>query len=209
MTAALPKLAVGDRFTRLVVSRLLPASQHPAVDCKCDCGASVSVYVDNLRRGRTRSCGCLRAEMTRTRVLTHGHTSGDKATNEYATWSSMLARCYNVNNERFADYGGRGIAVCAQWHNFEQFFADMGKRPANKSLDRKNNAGDYTPENTRWATGSQQGRNKRNNRYLTYQGRTLLLLEWAERVGIKRATLMSRLDLYGWSVARALTTPVR
>lgn len=81
----------------------------------------------------------------------------------YKSWESMRARCNNPNNTRYQDYGGRGIQCCPEWKDFEQFQADMGNRPAGTSLDRKDNNGNYTKDNCRWATKEQQQRNTRRS----------------------------------------------
>ena len=121
----------------------------------------------------------------------------------------MLTRCNNKNDTRYQWYGGRGITVCDRWSKFENFLADMGERPEKMTLDRIDTNGNYCPENCRWATNKQQHRNKRSNRLLTHDGETKCVAEWAETVGISQGALASRIDVYGWSVEKALTTPVR
>ncbi len=95
--------------------------------------------------------------------LVHGHNAKGKESRTHRSWRQMRHRCMCRNHTRWADYGGRGIAVCAAWDSFERFLADMGERPAGMSLDRKNVNGNYEPTNCRWATGSQQQRNRRDN----------------------------------------------
>jgi hypothetical protein len=119
----------------------------------------------------------------------------------------MLQRCQNPKHSAFADYGGRGIKVCERWQKVENFIADMGEPPPGMTLDRRENDGDYCPENCRWATRSEQRRNTRSNRILTFEGRSLCVVEWAEILGIKANTIHTRLRL-GWSVEKTLSTPV-
>ncbi len=133
---------------------------------------------------------------------------GRFGTPEYRAWNQMIQRCHNANNPMFRYYGGRGIHVCDRWRaSFSDFFSDMGERPsARHSLDRKDNNGDYCPENCRWATRSQQARNTRVIPLLSFQGVSLCVADWADRLGFKKHTLHNRL-VYGWSVEEALTTP--
>lgn len=132
-----------------------------------------------------------------------------KWTPEYGVWCTMRRRCDNPNVERYAQYGGRGIKVCERWHKFENFIADMGPRPSAKhSIERRDNDGDYEPSNCYWATVEQQVYNKQNTRFLDYEGKKLTLPQAAELAGIKKGTLIARLQ-QGWSVSRAIETPVR
>jgi len=140
----------------------------------------------------------------------HGHTVGGKPTPEYRAWVQMKGRCLNPSQPNYKYYGARGIRVCDRWlHSFEKFFEDMGPRPApGYTLERRDNDGDYTPENCYWATWLQQARNRRRNRAITFNGETKILSEWAEAIGISVGTLYARISR-GWSVERALTIPVR
>lgn len=133
---------------------------------------------------------------------------GGVATPEYRSWSMMKVRCMNPKSRARQNYGGRGITVCERWFDFANFYADMGPRPSPEhSLDRIDNSKGYELGNCRWATDSEQGRNKRNNSMLTLNGETLCITEWAARTGLKRRTIQARL-IYGWSVERALTEDV-
>jgi hypothetical protein len=139
------------------------------------------------------------------RPKTHGLT--DSRT--YKTWVSMRERCTNPNNDGYYNYGGAGISVCARWmSSFEAFWADMGERPPNMTLDRIDSAAGYSPENCRWATPKQQANNMRTNRLLTLDGETKTMSEWAEAIGIRVQTLHERIKR-GWDVRRALTQPVQ
>jgi len=120
----------------------------------------------------------------------------------------MMSRCRNSADPSYDIYGGRGISVCDRWNSFDNFLEDMGPRPScDHSIERINVDGNYEKSNCRWGTWKEQGRNRRNNRRLTYKGRTLCVMEWAEELGIRWGTLFARLDR-GWSAEKALTTPV-
>lgn len=122
----------------------------------------------------------------------------------------MKKRCYNKKFKFYYNYGGRGIKVCDRWNeSFENFLADMGPCPKDMTLERKENDGNYCPENCKWASRKEQCRNMRTNRMITFRGETLCSAEWAERLDIKRATIEARLDVYGYSVERALTEPLQ
>jgi hypothetical protein len=183
-------------------TRQKPRGFSYRVRCRCICGKEKHVLVNSLKCGESKSCGCQR----KTR-LTHGKSG----TPEYLVWLRMKQRCYDPNATRFEDWGGRGNKVCSRWkHSFPNFLKDMGAKPTSKhSLDRLDNAQDYSLENCRWATPKEQARNSRHNRYLTHDGLTLILQEWSERTGIASSTIRQRIDFCGWSVEKALTTPVR
>src|SRR5512135_304436 len=134
-------------------------------------------------------------------------THGQSHLPEYKVWCGIIARCENPKNKSYGLYGGRCITVCERWRkNFCAFLEDMGHRPHGDSIERRDGAMGYTPENCRWATPPEQSRNKRNNRTITFCGETLLVLDWAHRMGLPLGTLRKRLRL-GWSVERALKTP--
>ena len=123
----------------------------------------------------------------------------------------MLQRCHNPRNPAYADYGARGIAVCAAWRaSFDAFFADMGPRPSPAhSIDRKDNERGYEPGNCRWATRVEQNNNTRQNVFLTLRGRTQTREAWAREAGISAKVVRDRMEKLGWSAEEALFTPVR
>lgn len=126
--------------------------------CSCECGATVCVRGNDMRQGRHKSCGCLQKERTSRANTQHGQSG----TSLHWLWSAMIDRCVNPNNKRYARYGGRGITVCERWrHDFSAFAADIGPRPDKSlSIDRINNDGHYEPGNVRWATRSEQSKNR-------------------------------------------------
>ncbi len=137
------------------------------------------------------------------RTARHGLTRSP----EWEAWNCMRDRCLNQNLPSWPGYGGRGITVCDVWRDsFEAFYAYVGQRPSpDYSLDRIDNNRGYEPDNVRWSTRTEQGRNKRNNHLLTLDGETRCVSEWAEVIGIRATTLFRRIRK-GWTVERALTT---
>lgn len=199
-------IAPGQKFGRLVTI----SYTTPKWRCQCACGTIVFILSGNLKCGRTKSCGCFRNEWAKTGHITHGLTKGHQWPSEYGIWQGIKSRCRLKTNHAYSHYGGRGIDVCDRWFNsFIDFLTDMGPRPSSKhSVERINNSDNYFPENCRWATQKEQGRNKRTNRLLTFNGKIQPLSAWAEELQISDGVIYDRLK-DGWSVDRALSTPVR
>lgn len=151
----------GQTFGRLtVIGRAdFNINEQATWECRCECGKVRYIPGSWLRIGKTRSCGCLRSEITSARKRTHGASN----TLLYGVWLSMKRRCDCPTLKGFKDYGGRGIRVCERWKvSFEAFAADVGPRPSERhTLDRVNNDGDYEPSNVRWATWEEQAVNRR------------------------------------------------
>jgi hypothetical protein len=120
----------------------------------------------------------------------------------------MMQRCYNPKHEAYPEYGGRGIEVCARWHDVANFIADVGERPDNASIDRIENDKGYEPGNWRWSNPVEQANNTRQNVMLTHNGKTQTAAQWAREIGISAAALHNRLHKLNWSVEKALTTPI-
>lgn len=134
----------------------LPASKYHTM-CVCDCGIVKEVDTSTLTRGKSKSCGCLHKE----KVTTHGYNG----TRTYKSYHAMKERCLNTNHQAYEFYGGRGITICNRWLlSFENFIEDMGERPEGRTLDRINNNEGYSKMNCRWATKSEQNKNKRYGR---------------------------------------------
>jgi hypothetical protein len=138
----------------------------------------------------------------------HGHYIGGKESRIHATWRAMVLRCHDPKNASFKRYGARGIHVCAEWReNFEAFLADMGLPPSpGHSLDREDNDGPYSPQNCRWATRQEQGRNRGTCRMIVFRGEVVPLVVAAEALGISHACLSGRLRM-GWDPETAFSRP--
>lgn len=197
----------GQRFGRLTVLSFSHLGKHNKAHwlCRCDCGTERTFVGSYLRNGDTKSCGCLFRETAIDKLPPARH--GMSQTPLHRTWSSMLERCNNPNNNSYRHYGGRGITVCDEWHIFENFYADMGNRPKGYSLDRIDNNKGYYKENCRWATNLEQSNNKRTNVILTLGDKTQTITQWARDLNVDPTTLGWRLRL-GWTVDETLTTPI-
>ena len=141
------------------------------------------------------------------RKCKHGHAARGLKTRTYEIWKGMKARCHNKKNKSYYNYGAKGIEVCKSWRNsYAQFLADMGEAPEGKTIDRiKGNRG-YEKNNCRWASRAEQSRNTIQNRWLTFRGQTMVLQDWATKIGISSCGLRHRLTI-GWPLGMALTTP--
>lgn len=159
--------------------------------CRCDCGKIWTVETHQLKSGATKSCGCLKAEMAGARTRTHGQTG----TKLYWVWNSMLERCENPNNSAYKNYGGRGITVCEDWHDFEKFqdWAKSAGYAEGLMIDRVDNDKGYSPENCAWKTRQAQNENRRSVHQLTINGETHTVTEWARLTGIDRHTIVKRI----------------
>jgi hypothetical protein len=192
----------GQRFGQLLVlSRAPNAGGYAMWNCRCDCGAEIIVGGNRLRQGRKKRCA---SKMHRVRPpsLTAGFKS------EYQSWRNMRSRCTDPEHTKYPIYGARGISVCDRWSVFKNFMLDMGRKPDPKfTIERKDVNGNYEPANCCWISRKDQGRNKRNSVFVTYQGKRMLLLDLVEELGLSRGVLYGRLKA-GWTLAQAIALPV-
>jgi hypothetical protein len=192
---------IGDVFGRLVVigkDKLIryKCGKKQSWLCKCECGKSVVVMQANLITCHSRSCGCLRSESASKQFTTHGEC---KKTPEYSLWLGINARCHKKNNSGYEKYGGRGVSVYEPWQkSYEEFLAyllrTIGRRPSSKhSIDRIDNSKSYVPGNIRWATIAEQARNRSDNVWIEFDGRKMILQDWAKEVGLTADALAHRI----------------
>lgn len=174
----------------------------PLWKCRCDCGVVKVFQLNNISSRFNGACGHNRNSSW---LVTHGKSHSA----EYRTWGHMMNRCYNKRDAKYSYHGGRGIRVCRRWRRFENFLNDMGPRPAGTSLDRKKNNLGYSLGNCWWATPTEQSNNRRNNVFVSFDGKKMSIAEWALKTGIKPSTIYCRLNLYGWSIKRALSEKPR
>lgn len=201
MLPLFPKNLTGIRFDRLFVIRQLPSKNKSSQWlCECDCGRHTNSARTSLVRGRARSCGCLRNEMTGDRFRSHGKTH----TREYRIWFHMRERCRPSGT-----YWGKGIRVCRRWQSFVNFLKDMGPCPfSNSTIEREDNNGNYSPENCRWATMAEQSRNTSRSRFIEHNGFRMNVSEWALTLGVSKAALYKRRE-NGFSDDDIVTMPFK
>lgn len=180
----------GKVFGRLTVVEHAGNSKHQENKwrCLCECGNETVVLGSSLRKGSTKSCGCLMRELGAKRQ----HKHGQYGTRIYSSWAAMLQRCANENHPDYDDYGGRGIWFDARWVEFEAFYKDMGDRPEGTSIDRIDCNGPYIKDNCRWATDDEQVMNRRCTVFVKFNGVTKTLRDWCNELELSYLTALSR-----------------
>lgn len=200
---------IGKRFGRLYVEsiskreKMKSGSVKIYFHCKCDCGNETDVVYQQLKSGKTKSCGCYRRDK-----LTHDNiTHNQSKTRLYKIYIGMKKRCYNEKSDSYSYYGGRGITICDEWLNsfetFKKWSMDNGYSE-NKSIDRINVDIGYCPNNCRWTDLLTQANNKSDNTYLEFNGERMTIAEWGRKTGISCYTISKRIRS-GWSIEDALT----
>ena len=200
----------GKKFGRLSVIRKVGSQNGRSMWlCKCDCGNETIKIGKLLANGSTRSCGCLARETIIAQdKARRKHECNDQLLR--AVWQQMIMRCENPKNNRYYCYGAKGIKVCEEWHDLDEFakWATANGYKRGLTIERNNMNGDYCHENCRWATYKEQANNKSRNIRIKYDGAEKTLKEWSEFSGIPYPTLYSRISS-GWEFEKAIKTPVR
>ena len=195
----------GQKFGRLTVVRFgHKENGRKYYLCQCDCGNFKIVSNHSLKSGNTKSCGCLHKEILiqRNKDNRIHHPENERL---LRIWRAMLHRCYKETDEHYDYYGGRGIKVCDDWHDFETFqkWALANGYADNLTIDRLDGNKDYCPENCSWATMTVQNNHKSDTKWLTYKGKTQSLSDWCRELGLDYFRIKARLNSLGWSVEDA------
>ena len=180
-------MQIGETKNRLT---LLEHKEHNKGLFACVCGNTKVINIYNVEREAVKSCGCYFREHP-------SHTiHGGRGTRLYNIWKSIRERCNTPTSRNYKNYGGRGITICKQWDDFivfKEWALSHGYKDT-LTIDRIDVNGNYEPINCRWVSYKVQGNNKRNNRFIEYQGQVKTLTEWAEKYNIKTGTLWARLN---------------
>lgn len=209
-----PEQMIGNKYGKLTVVSIENQNQKTLLNCKCDCGNEITRPTYMIGSGVVKSCGCSKGDAIRRYNASGKHSrsrlkDGRSLHPLYGTWFQMISRCKNPSQNHYDRYGGRGIKVCEEWHDFWNFVKwsdSVGGRPKGYTLDRIDNDGNYEPSNCRWADWRTQTTNKSSNVFVEYNGVTKTIIEWAEDFKIHPHTLQNRIKR-GWDIERALTDP--
>ena len=197
---------VGDNVNGAILLRKI---NHQLWEMRCQCG-NVFIAQPSDTSGMCKECA-LKLISQKKRIHGESPDTDKNASRLYGIWLGMKTRCNNHKVDSYRLYGGRGIKVCEEWNDyltFKKWALDNGYSDE-LSIDRIDNDGDYCPQNCKWSTLIEQANNRRANHYLTFNGETKTMAQWAKIMGIKYHTLKYRINKYGWSAERALTTPVK
>ncbi len=191
---------VGRKYGNLTVLELVETKPRTRWMCVCDCGNRKVSMAFQLKNGKSNSCGC----KTSQRISEASKTHGMSGTPTAQSWNHLKQRTTNPNNDRWHDYGGRGITLCEKWQTFEGFFDDMGERPDGTTIGRIDNEKGYSKDNCRWETKEQQYTNMRSNHCIEHNGEIKTITEWAKIKDMPLTRLSTRIRR-GWTIERALT----
>ena len=199
------EIKAGDRYKSLKVIKEVKPKERPSggykrmVECLCDCGNKRVIQLHNLRSSHTKSCGCLKKELS----VKHGMCG----TRQYIVWGNLIQRMTNPKSTKYKNY--QHLSVCEKWKTFEGFWEDMKEGYQDHlTIDRVDNNKGYYMDNCQWITHKEQQRNRCNNHIIEFKGKIKCLAEWAEEYSLKYNVLSKRIRS-GWTIEKALTTPVQ
>lgn len=202
----------GQRFGRLtVIKRVGSDKNHYALwECQCDCGNTTVTSSNHLLHNNTKSCGCFKRELSSNRFKKHG----EYKTRLYRIWRNIMSRCiWHIKEDHriCRDYQHRGITVCNEWQEYENFakWARSNGYSDDLSIDRIDVNGNYEPNNCRWADIKTQANNKRSCIYIKINNEVKTLTEWCEQFGVNKNTAHARIFRLGWDPQKAVSTPAR
>lgn len=205
---------IGKKYGEWTILGYAPkVNRMKRVKCQCSCGKICERYFKHLKNGASKSCGHQNWKENCRQIGKRNlkYTNFNVAdTRLYSTWKNMKRRCYDKSNTNFKYYGARGIKVCKEWENdFMNFYnwAISNGYQENLTIDRINVNGNYEPNNCRWATLTEQSNNRRDNKnskYLTYNGITKTVSQWCKEYNINYSTLSCRVNKLKWTHERAL-----
>lgn len=203
---------IGIKSGRLTVIEFYGCDKcgHSRWLCKCECGNTSIVSGTNIKHEKILSCGCLTKERVSEAKKTHGMSYSPI----YPEYRNIKKRCYDETSHNYKWYGGRGIKMCDRWlDDIHNFYNDVSVLPHFReegyTLDRIDNDGNYEPENVRWATKSEQCRNRRSNLLYEYDGKVRTLQEISDMTGLPYKVLHKRIKTFGWEPERAFTEKMR
>ncbi len=197
---------IGCKFGRLTVIERVSKNGRGYYKCKCECGNEITTRADQLKNGRTKSCGCYNSDKAKSGDARRTH--GQHGTRLYRIWQGMHGRCYIISHPAYKYYGERGISICDDWKNDFQSFYDWALSNGysdSLTIDRINVNGNYEPLNCRWVTRKRQMNNTRNNHFINYNGEIHTIAEWSTITGISATKISWRLA-HKWKIEKALTT---
>ena len=203
---------LGKRYGRLVVIGFEHEPRKWKWRCECDCGKITMVSPGDVKSGKTRSCGCLHDECIKERATKFKHNVYENK-RLYSIYNGIKKRCYNSHEERYKDYGGRGIVMCEEWLNpnsgFDAFveWSLANGYTEEMTIERKDVDGNYEPSNCEWLTLREQACNKRDTIWVDYKGEHIQLRKLCERLGVSYDTVHDRVRDRGWSIEDAVSIP--
>lgn len=208
----------GKEFGKLTAIEPIGKSKHNEIiwKCKCVCGKQAEATGINLRRGNTKSCGCLKNGLLskyEIKDISSENCENTVKENErlYRIWIGVKTRCYNTNSANYKYYGAKGIIVCNEWlHDFQAFYdwAIANGYKDGLTLDRKDNSKGYSPENCKWSTMKEQAQNTSQTIKISCNGETKTISEWSDITGIPKNVIKQRIKK-GWDIKKALESPLR